>query len=201
MTDHQLDVEEFAEPRGRRTPIDHFFRSLAHIHRNAVAVILSGGGTDGAVGVKDIKEQGGLLLVQHPDEAEHDSMPRAAIATGLADVILPVRQLAQKLVAYQQNGGPLRINPDTLTERDLDFVQRILSQVQACTGHDFSQYKQSTLLRRIERRMHSYNGFRCSLKNLMLKSRIVKMDFSDQNRECWTGMDKMQCGRFGSPRC
>ncbi|MDX2140914.1 MAG: CheR family methyltransferase [Chloroflexota bacterium] len=154
MTDHHLDVEDFDEPRGRRTPIDHFFRSLAHIHRNAVAVILSGGGTDGSVGVKDVKEQGGLLFVQHPDEAEHNSMPQAAIATGLADVVLPVRQLAQKLVIYQQNGLNLPINPDILTERDLDVVWRILFQVQAITGHDFSQYKQTTLLRRIERRMH-----------------------------------------------
>lgn len=154
MTDHHLDVEEFDEPRGQRMPIDHFFRSLAQVHRDAVAVVLSGGGTDGAVGVKNVKEQGGLLLVQHPDEAEHDSMPRAAIATGLADLVLPVRELAQKLVVYQQNGVTLPINPDTLTERDLDFMRRILSQVQTRTGHDFSQYKQSTLLRRMERRMH-----------------------------------------------
>lgn len=154
MTDHHLDVEEFDEPRGRRTPIDHFFRSLAQVHRDAVAVILSGGGTDGAVGVKDVKEQGGLLLVQHPDEAEYDSMPRAAIATGLADMVLPVHELAQKLVVYQHNGLALPINPDTLTKRELDFVRYILSQVQARTGHDFSQYKQNTLLRRIERRMH-----------------------------------------------
>lgn len=154
MSDHHLDVEEFDEPRGQRMPIDHFFRSLAQVHRDAVAVVLSGGGTDGSVGVKNVKEQGGLLLVQHPDEAEHDSMPRAAIATGLADIVLPVRELAEKLIVYQQNGVGLPINPDTLTERELDFVRRILSQVQARTGHDFSQYKRSTLLRRIERRMH-----------------------------------------------
>lgn len=154
VTDHHLDVVDFDEPRGRRTPIDYFFRSLAAVHRDAVAIIFSGGGTDGAVGVKDVKEKGGLLFVQHPDEAEHDSMPRAAIATGLADVILPVQELAHKLVAYQQNGGDGPKTADTLTERELDFMQRILAQVQARTGHDFSQYKQNTLLRRIERRMH-----------------------------------------------
>lgn len=154
VTDHHLDVEEFDEPRGQRTPIDYFFRSLAQAHRDAVAIILSGGGTDGAVGVKDIKEQGGLLLVQLPDEAEHDSMPRAAIATGLADMVLPVRELAQKLVLYNQNGNTVSIDPDTLTDRELEFMRRILSQVQARTGHDFSQYKKNTLLRRIERRMH-----------------------------------------------
>jgi two-component system CheB/CheR fusion protein len=83
-------------------PIDHFFRSLAQVHHGAIAIILSGGGTDGAVGIKAIKEEGGLLMVQHPDEAEYDSMPRAAIATGLADVVLGVRELAQKLIDYIQ---------------------------------------------------------------------------------------------------
>jgi len=153
ITDHHLDVEEFEEPRGQRAPIDHFYRSLADAHRDAVAVILSGGGTDGAVGVKSIKEQGGLLMVQHPDEAEHDGMPRAAIATGLADVVLPVQQLAEKLVAYHQNGISLPSAPDAVAQHELALVQHILAQVQVRTGHDFSQYKQSTILRRIERRL------------------------------------------------
>jgi two-component system, chemotaxis family, CheB/CheR fusion protein len=153
ITDQHLDVEEFEEPRGHRAPIDHFYRSLAEAHQDAVAIILSGGGTDGAVGVKSIKEQGGLLLVQHPDEAEYDGMPRAAITTGLADVVLPVRQLAEKLVAYQKNGISLPSAPNALAEHELDLVQHILAQVQLRTGHDFSQYKQSTILRRIERRL------------------------------------------------
>jgi two-component system CheB/CheR fusion protein len=75
MEDSQIDAAEFKEPRGRRAPIDFFFRSLAKGHPNSVAIILSGSGTDGAVGVKAIKEEGGLLMVQHPDEAEYDSMP------------------------------------------------------------------------------------------------------------------------------
>src|ERR1051326_6760406 len=103
MTDSYLDVAEFVEPHGQRTPIDHFFRSLAQGHSESIAVILSGGGTDGAVGVKDIKEKGGLILVQHPADAEFDSMPRAAIGTGLADMVLPVQQLAEKLVGYTQH--------------------------------------------------------------------------------------------------
>ncbi len=86
MSDSNLDVAEFSEPRGQRAPIDQFFRSLARAHPNAVGIIFSGGGTDGAVGIKAIKEEGGLLMVQDPEEAEYDSMPRYAIATGLADV-------------------------------------------------------------------------------------------------------------------
>src|SRR5262245_35441923 len=103
MADTHLDTVEFKEPHGQRTPIDHFFRSLAQGHSESIAVILSGGGTDGSVGVKDIKEQGGLILVQHPDDAEYDSMPRAAISTGLADVVLPARALAEKLVDYTRH--------------------------------------------------------------------------------------------------
>ena len=82
MTDSKLDVAEFEEPRGHRAPIDLFFRNLAGSHPDAAAVILSGTGTDGAVGIKAIKENGGLLMVQHPHDAEYDGMPRAAIATG-----------------------------------------------------------------------------------------------------------------------
>src|SRR5688572_12453606 len=93
ITDSKLDVAEFDEPRGHRTPIDLFFRSLASSHPDSAAVILSGTGTDGSVGIKAVKESGGLLMVQHPNEAEYDGMPRAAIATGLADVVLPAAQL------------------------------------------------------------------------------------------------------------
>ncbi len=156
MADSQLDITEFNEPRGQRAPIDYFFRSLARAHPNAVGIILSGGGTDGSVGVKAIKEVGGLLMVQHPDEAEYDSMPRAAIATGLADVVLPVKELAQKLVQYTRFRPPLPLDADELSEKQLEMMRRIIGHVHARTGHDFGQYKRSTLLRRIQRRMQIY---------------------------------------------
>ncbi|HEX9841011.1 MAG TPA: CheR family methyltransferase, partial [Anaerolineales bacterium] len=153
VSDTHLEIEEFAMPRRPRAPIDGFFRSLAKAHRGSVAVILSGGGTDGAVGIKDVKEQGGVLLVQHPQEAEYDSMPNAAINTGLADMILPVRELVEKLVDYGRQTPRLPAEPEGLSERDLETIQRILAQVHARTGHDFTQYKRSTILRRIQRRM------------------------------------------------
>ncbi|HZM24931.1 MAG TPA: CheR family methyltransferase [Anaerolineales bacterium] len=158
MADTYLETAEFTEPHGRRTPIDHFFRSLARGHSESVAVILSGGGTDGSVGVKDIKEQGGLILVQHPDDAEYDSMPRAALSTGLADVVLPAPQLAEKLAEYIRHQPQLPHDVGELTEQEVDTLQRILAQVHARTGHDFNQYKRSTILRRVERRMQ-LNGF------------------------------------------
>ena len=153
VTDSHLDIADFEEPRGHRTPIDQFFRTLARQKHQSIAIILSGGGTDGAVGIKDIKEKGGLLMAQYPSEAEYESMPSAAINTGLVDVVLPVKELAQKLVDYIENVPLLPEDADHLSEQDLDTIQRILAQVHARTGHDFSQYKRSTLLRRIQRRM------------------------------------------------
>ncbi|MBK8905014.1 MAG: PAS domain-containing protein [Anaerolineaceae bacterium] len=158
MTDNHLDTEDFTEPQGQRMPINDFFRSLASVHRDAVGIILSGGGTDGAVGIKAIKEMGGLLMVQHPDQAEYDSMPRAAIATGVVDVVLPVEELAAKLVDFKNQPTVVPQNSDELTYEELDTIQRILAQVQARTGHDFRQYKRSTILRRIQRRMQ-LNGY------------------------------------------
>lgn len=151
ITNDEIATAEFDEPRGQRAPIDLFFRSLAEQHGDGCAVILTGAGSDGAVGVRAVKESGGIILVQDPSEAEFPSMPRAAIATGIADFILPVREIAQRLaelVREKRNGSPsgLRgLNPDLL--------RRILAHVRVRTGHDFSKYKRATILRRIARRM------------------------------------------------
>jgi two-component system CheB/CheR fusion protein len=159
MTDTHLDTREFEEPHGRRTPVDHFFRSMAASgHTDPIAVILSGGGTDGSVGIKDVKEAGGVIMVQHPEDAEYDSMPRAALSTGLVDVVLPAAQLAEKLADFVQHVPRLPHDEAQLTEAEIETLQRILAQVHARTGHDFSQYKRSTILRRVERRMQ-LNGF------------------------------------------
>jgi two-component system, chemotaxis family, CheB/CheR fusion protein len=158
ITDSHLETTAFDEPRGYRAPIDVFFRSLADVHRDAIAIILSGGGSDGAVGVKAIKEMGGMLMVQDPSEAEYDSMPLAAIATGLADVVLPARELAEKLVNYRRQPTELPHDPEALTADETETLNRILNQVHSQTGHDFSQYKRSTILRRIQRRMQ-LNGY------------------------------------------
>jgi two-component system CheB/CheR fusion protein len=159
MTDTHLETREFNEPHGRRTPIDHFFRSLATSgHADPVAIVLSGGGTDGAVGIKDIKEVGGLVMVQQPEDAQYDSMPRAALTTGLVDIILPAPELAKKLAEYVQHRPKLPHDPGQLSVAEVETLQRILAQVHARTGHDFTQYKRSTILRRVERRMQ-LNGF------------------------------------------
>jgi len=152
LIDGEIATAEFDEPRGKRAPIDLFFRSLAEQHGDGFAVILTGAGSDGAVGVRALKESGGIILVQDPAEAEFPSMPRSAIATGIADFILPVRDIAQRLselVREKHNGG-LQAG---LRGLDEDLLRRILAHVRVRTGHDFSKYKRATILRRIARRM------------------------------------------------
>jgi two-component system CheB/CheR fusion protein len=152
-TDHHLAITEFDEPRWQRAPIDLFFRSLASQGGDDFAVILTGAGSDGSVGIKAVKEAGGIILVQDPDEAEYGSMPRSAVATGLADFVLPVREIAARLPELIRN----RPNPpsDDLTETDEEAMPRILSHLRVRSGHDFSSYKKSTVRWRIARRMQA----------------------------------------------
>src|SRR5262249_56627083 len=90
ITDDEVAADAFDEPRGQRAPIDLFLRSLAEQHGDGFAIVFTGAGSDGAAGVKAVKEAGGIILVQDPNEAEYASMPRSAICTGATDVILPI---------------------------------------------------------------------------------------------------------------
>jgi two-component system, chemotaxis family, CheB/CheR fusion protein len=149
-----LQLLEPAAPRGQRLPIDFFFRSLAHDQRErAIGVVLSGTGSDGTNGIRAIKGEGGMVMVQNPESTEYDGMPRSAIATGLVDYELPPAEMAAQLIAYTTHafGKPPRpVTPPPKTESAL---KKIFVLLRAQTGHDFSQYKFSTIQRRIERRM------------------------------------------------
>lgn len=151
ITDEVIVAVEFDEPRGQRAPIDLLFHSLARQHGDGFAIVLTGAGSDGAAGVKAVKEAGGIILVQDPKEAEYPSMPRNAIATGLADFVLPVRNIASCLVELIRNRDRVVISSG---EIDNDLLRRILVLLRKRTSHDFSKYKRSTVLRRIARRMH-----------------------------------------------
>jgi len=151
LIDHEISAVEFEEPRGHRSPIDSFFRSVAERLGDGFAIILSGAGSDGAIGVRAVKEAGGIILVQDPNEAEYASMPRSAIATGVADFVLPARDLAQRLVDLIRIKESVAI-PD-IRNFDEEVLRRIISHLRVRTGHDFSKYKRSTVLRRIARRM------------------------------------------------
>lgn len=150
IADGDIAAHAFDERHGKRSPIDLFFRSLAAQHGDGFAVILTGAGSDGAVGLKAIKEAGGIVIVQDPNEAEYPSMPQSAIATGLADFILPVAAIARQLVDLAK--AKAHVTYDLLERSEPEMLRRILALVRAKTGHDFSEYKKSTVLRRIVRR-------------------------------------------------
>src|SRR5215468_1374524 len=151
LIDHEISPTEFEEPRGKRAPIDGFLRSATEHSTDGFAIILSGAGADGAIGVRAVKEAGGIILVQDPNEAEYASMPRSAIATGVADFILPTRDLATRLVDLIRIKESLA--PPDIRNFDEELLRRILAHLRVRTGHDFSKYKRSTVLRRIARRM------------------------------------------------
>ena len=138
-----------------RAPIDEFFRTLAATHAsNAVAIVLSGTGSDGSQGIKSIRELGGLTMAQSPEEADFKDMPQNAIATGQIDFVLPVAGLAAEAVRlHRPERVRLPADPDELEETDEVVVGKIIGHVRARTGHDFSGYKRATLLRRLERRI------------------------------------------------
>ena len=167
MNDGYLAVFPSTREGGSHIAIDLFFRDLADAHKErAFCVILSGTGSDGAVGLSRIKEQGGVTLVQTPEDAEFDGMPRAAIETQMADLVLPVVEMPQKLLELWRNaqsiilptaGDPEINTTPPATERDAAVAEQllldILIQLRASTGHDFKHYKRATVLRRIERRL------------------------------------------------
>jgi two-component system CheB/CheR fusion protein len=169
MNDGYLRLLDMERPRGKHVSIDFFFRTLAEVHRErAFAVILSGTGSDGSVGIARIRERGGITLVQHPEDAEYDQMPRAAIATGAVDVILPVAELPERIIAMALAASQI-VFPEGTTLDDTsdaddstlesesreheDALRDIMLILRAKTGHDFRAYKRATVLRRIERRM------------------------------------------------
>jgi two-component system, chemotaxis family, CheB/CheR fusion protein len=151
LIDHEISPTQFEEPRGKRAPIDGFLRSASERTGEGFAIILSGAGSDGAIGVRAVKEAGGIILVQDPEEAEYASMPRSAIASGVADFILPVRDLATRLVELIRIKRTVK-QPEE-PEVDEELLRRVLAHLRVRTGHDFSKYKRSTVLRRLARRM------------------------------------------------
>lgn len=151
MSADRIEALEFEKDDAPRAPIDQFFRSIAEQHGDGFAVILSGAGSDGTVGIKAIKEHGGIILVQDPEEALYASMPRSAIASGIADFVLPVREIALRIADLVQ--VKLRMPAERLAERDEEAIRRILAQLRLRTGNDFSHYKRATVVRRLARRM------------------------------------------------
>ena len=151
-----LQLLEPSEPRGKRLPIDFFFLSLAQDqHERAIGIILSGTGSDGTQGVRAIKGEGGMVMVQNTASTEFDGMPRSAIATGMVDYELPPAEMPAQLIAYAAHAyGKLPKSPTAAPEPNVEgSMKKIFILLRSQTGHDFSLYKPSTIHRRIERRM------------------------------------------------
>jgi PAS domain S-box-containing protein len=156
ISDRTLRVMEPDEPRGHRTPIDRLFSSLAEdCGENAVCIMLSGTGTDGTLGLRAIKEHGGMAMAQTLESAQYDAILRSAIATGLVDHVLPVEEMPARLLEYAAHLHSLNGKPNGLREETGKHLGKIHSLLRQKAGHDFSQYKESTITRRLERRMRA----------------------------------------------
>jgi two-component system CheB/CheR fusion protein len=165
MTDGHLSARDVEPNSGRPVSIDRMFRSLAEAHgQHVMCIVMSGTGSDGAVGIATVKERGGVTLAQEPNDAEYAEMPQNAIQTDQVDLVLPVVEMPQRLLDIWNNAKRIalpEVNPPSLSAGDRAdrrgeaevALQEILSTLRSRTGHDFRFYKRATMLRRIERRL------------------------------------------------
>ncbi|GAA4376895.1 CheR family methyltransferase [Hymenobacter koreensis] len=149
------------QPRGRRMPIDYFLQSLAKdANERAICILFSGAGSDGTIGLKMVMENFGMVMVQDPDTAAFDSMPRSAISTEFVDQVLAPEQMPTVLLDYmrrpQLHTRSVEREPAEAGSKPAHALQKIFILIRNKTGHDFSFYKRNTVFRRIERRMNSH---------------------------------------------
>lgn len=181
--DGTLQLLEPVNPRGQRLPIDFFFRSLAQDqHERAICIVLSGTGSDGTLGVRAIKGEGGMAMAQNPESTEFDGMPRSAISTNLVDYVLPPAEMPAQLMAYVSRAIVKKTQHSFVpTPKAEDAFKKIFILLRGQTGHDFSQYKQNTIIRRVERRMavHQIDSLDAYVKYLQNTSVEVEALFRD----------------------
>lgn len=160
MVDGTIRCAPPVKKMGARVAIDVFFRTLAEAYqKNAVCIVMSGTGSDGTLGLKRIKESNGFAIVQSPEDADYDQMPRSAIATGLADWILPVRRMPDKLIHFRESSERMHLTNSADAERVAEEInaeeslREVLTILKVRTGHDFTNYKKPTLVRRLARHL------------------------------------------------
>jgi two-component system CheB/CheR fusion protein len=164
MTIEQAQLQLIKKPEhGLSLPIETFFRSMAaNFGPRALAVVLSGTGSDGARGVLTVNEEGGVVMVQSPDSAKFDGMPRSAIATGLADDVANPEELASRIADYLRNGslerepGEEGRRQGALSDLHLSSLDAVLQSLMSASGINFREYKPATVIRRIERRLQRW---------------------------------------------
>lgn len=167
MNDGHLQLAEPTRIKGMHLAIDLFFRTLAQVHQErAVAIVMSGTGADGAVGLARVKEQGGITMAQAPEDAEYDGMPKAAIGTGMVDFVLSAVDMPQRLMDLWANARRIRLPKEvdpSLKVSPVESVEAarqaeaalhdIMALLRSSSKNDFRHYKRATVLRRIERRL------------------------------------------------
>ena len=176
-----LHLFDPVESRGLRLPVDIFFRSLAaDMQEKSIGIILSGMGSDGSLGLKAIKEKNGVVLVQSPESARFDGMPRSATDAVIADIVAPAEELPAKLIAYLKFIPAVKSDPeiDVKSQSNLDKIIILLREQ---SGHDFSLYKKNTLFRRIERRkgVHQIDKINAYVRFLQENPKEVEILFKE----------------------
>ncbi len=158
--DHNLRIRGDTIEAGPRTdevpptPIDIFLGTLAtEWGEHAAAVILSGAGSDGTIGAAKIREHGGVVVVQDPAQAEHHSMPQSVVEAFVADRVMPVREMPDFLLSYFAGHRGRELLDEEEALKTQEALRRIMFLLRKRTGNDFSHYKESTLVRRVQRRM------------------------------------------------
>ena len=151
----RLHLMEPVKSSSINLPIDFFFKSLSEDQsENAVGIILSGTASDGTLGIREINSRNGMVMVQEPDTAKYDGMPKSAIDTGVVDFIVPVEKMPETLIQYVRHPFLESLDKIKLKEPPIqDQIPKIFALIRSATGHDFSHYKPSTIARRIERRL------------------------------------------------
>lgn len=171
-----LHLHKPVQARGQRLPIDYFLNSLATDQRElGVGVILSGMGADGSLGIRVLKEKGGIAMVQEPGNAKFDSMPRNAIEMAEVDVIAAAADLPSRLTEFIKRVPGLRTDPE-IEIKDKSSLEKIINILRTYTGNDFAEYKKNTVYRRIERRMSVHKIDRIASYVLFLNDNPKEVD-------------------------
>ncbi len=200
----RLRLFEPAESRGHRHPVDVFFVSLAeHRRERAIAIVLSGTGSNGTQGMKEVKASGGLAVVQDPATAQFDGMPRSALTAGVADHVIAPEKMPEILLRYARHG--YMADPDGLAFKASSaqpVLDPVLALLRARSGHDFRNYKRGTLQRRIHRRMGLANqGTLAEYADLLrsnpgeivalVKDLMISVTGFFRDPEAWVALDEM----------
>lgn len=201
-----LRLSEPAEPRGLRHPIDNFFSSLAMDRKTgAIAVVLSGAGSNGSAGIQDIKLSGGMCIAQTPETAKFDSMPRHAIASGAVDYVLAPADMPAVLMRYAHHPYIEGDATETIASASKSTFGDVLTLLRARSGYDFRQYKRTTLTRRTHRRMglaglESFDDYLVKLRDdpaelqSLVRDMMINVTGFFRDPEAWEALDREVIG-------